>query len=240
MILDSFGPDDEFLGNQDICRRTGLSGPTVSRLVYTLTAFGYLESVPRLRKFRLGNAPLALAKTKMSRVHFHTLARPLMQEVVDSVGGVLLLGGSAGDDMVCLEVLRSSDAVTISVEVGTRVPMATSAFGRAYLAALDPKAQAEAFRRLEIAHGADWKELERGIMEAARQIDRLGFCVSQGLWKRDVSAVGVPFRDVRTGSIFSFSCGAPQFLMSSRVLRSKTGPALVRMVETLARQYMPV
>ena len=41
-------PDDRYLGNQDIARRTRLPKATVSRLSQTLAALGYLEYSPTL------------------------------------------------------------------------------------------------------------------------------------------------------------------------------------------------
>ena len=51
-------PDDRYLGNQDIARRTRLPKATVSRLSQTLAALGYLEYSPTLEKYALGPAVL--------------------------------------------------------------------------------------------------------------------------------------------------------------------------------------
>lgn len=59
-LVEAFGPDDLWLGNAELSRRTGLSKPTVSRLTSTLIELGYLTRNGD-GKFRPGVRLLALA-----------------------------------------------------------------------------------------------------------------------------------------------------------------------------------
>ena len=52
-LLRAFGPDDDFLGNAELSRRTGIPRPTVSRLTYTLASLGYLVYVEAQEKYRI-------------------------------------------------------------------------------------------------------------------------------------------------------------------------------------------
>src|SRR5215469_11631247 len=57
-LLRAFGPDDDFLGNAELSRRTGIPRPTVSRLTYTLASLGYLVYVEAQEKYRIGQAAM--------------------------------------------------------------------------------------------------------------------------------------------------------------------------------------
>ena len=64
-ILRCFEHGEQFLGNQDIVRRTSLPKPTVSRMTFTLSALGYLEYSPSLEKYSLGPGVLSLSHAYM-------------------------------------------------------------------------------------------------------------------------------------------------------------------------------
>jgi DNA-binding IclR family transcriptional regulator len=87
-VLSCFRSGSRLLGNQDISERCKLPKSTVSRLTYTLTKLGYLHYVKESGKYRLGTATLALGSAVLGRFEVRDLARPLMQELADSTGGV--------------------------------------------------------------------------------------------------------------------------------------------------------
>src|SRR5439155_8141922 len=59
-ILRAFRPEEVQLGNIEIAKRTGIPKGTVSRLTYTLTAFGYLRYSEVTGMFSIGPGILAL------------------------------------------------------------------------------------------------------------------------------------------------------------------------------------
>ena len=64
------------------------------------------------------------------------LARPLMQELATYSGASVSLGARDRLSMIYIEHCRGPSALTLSMDVGARIPLATSAIGRAYLAAI--------------------------------------------------------------------------------------------------------
>ncbi|WP_332451833.1 IclR family transcriptional regulator [Burkholderia ubonensis] len=59
-ILCAFGPDKGWLGNREIALETGIPAPTVSRLLQSLVALGYLHHDDSSRKYALAPAALSL------------------------------------------------------------------------------------------------------------------------------------------------------------------------------------
>ncbi|WP_332451609.1 IclR family transcriptional regulator [Burkholderia ubonensis] len=59
-ILCAFGPDKGWLGNREIALETGIPAPTVSRLLQSLVALGYLHHDDSSRKYALAPAVLSL------------------------------------------------------------------------------------------------------------------------------------------------------------------------------------
>ena len=70
-VLSAFRSRDRMLGNQELARRCGLPKSTISRLTYTLTKHGYLETVhdsSGAAGYRLGSAVLALGSAMLAGV----------------------------------------------------------------------------------------------------------------------------------------------------------------------------
>src|SRR6201985_3569219 len=85
-VLRAFQPNDGLLGNQEIAARTNLPKPTVSRLTYTLTKLGYLAPLPRLKKYKLAPAVMALGYTALSNLGVGRLSEPFRQELMRQTG----------------------------------------------------------------------------------------------------------------------------------------------------------
>src|SRR5690606_42128540 len=75
-ILRAFTPEDEYLVNRELTRRTGIPPSTVSRLTYTLTKLGYLRHDPKVDKYALDIGTLPLGYRRLAPDRLHGVARP--------------------------------------------------------------------------------------------------------------------------------------------------------------------
>ena len=142
-VLACFHSGDSQLGNQELAERCGLPKSTVSRLTMTLTRLGYLIQTPDTGRYRLGMATLSLGSAMLSRLDLRQVARPLMQELAAFSGASVSLGARDRLSMIYIEHCRGPAALTLSMDVGARIPLATSAIGRACLAVIDERQRAE-------------------------------------------------------------------------------------------------
>src|SRR5580700_8259060 len=138
-VLACFRHGDRMLGNQDLARACGLPKSTVSRLTNTLTKLGYLIYVEESAKYSLGTATLSLGSAMLSRLDIRKLAHPLMQQLAEFGQCMVSLGSRDRLSMIYIDAVRGSAAVTLSLDTGARIQIATSAMGRAYLTAIPEK-----------------------------------------------------------------------------------------------------
>ena len=232
-VLRAFKPTDGVLGNQEIAARTKLPKPTVSRLTYTLTRLGYLSHLPRLEKYQLAPAALALGYAALAHMGIRRVARPFMQELTDRTGGSVALGCRDRLSVIYIGHCRSDAAVTVGLDLGSRVPIAETAIGRALLVALPEAERRDIFTRLAARNGERWPKLKAGIERARRDIAARGFAISIGEWQPDVNGVGVPLALGDGAGTFAFNCGAPAFRISRERLEREIGPRLVEMVRKI-------
>jgi DNA-binding IclR family transcriptional regulator len=233
-VLRCFKPRDRHLGNQDIAERTGLPKPTVSRLTYTLTRMGYLYHDDKLGKYQLGTGVLSLGFSLLTNMDVLKIARPLMQELADYSHTVVSVGTRDRSSMIYLDG-RHSTAATVSLrrEPGTRVPIATTAMGRALLCGLPEDEREQLLEKIRLRDLVNWPKHKLGIEQALRDYQERGFCLSIGDWRSDVNAVGVPMLPIAGCRLLTFNCAAPSFVLRRHMLEDDIGPRLVNLVRTV-------
>ena len=232
-VLRAFTPTEGLLGNGEIAERTGLPKPTVSRLTYTLTKLGYLAHVERLAKYQLAPAALALGYTALSNIRVRQLARTHMQEVADHAGGVVALGTRDRLGVIYLEPARSKHGAMLRLLQGSRLPLATTAMGRALIPGVPEAERNWLLGYIKREEGKNWPKVKAGLERAMKDFETRGFTLTLGEWERDINAVGVPLVAPDGSGVFAFNCGAPAFHFTREKLESDIGPRLVNMVRNV-------
>ena len=235
-VLSAFRSRDRMLGNQELARRCGLPKSTISRLTYTLTKHGYLEHADDgggNGGYRLGSAVLALGSAMLARMDMRQVARPLMQELADQSHAMVSLGMRDRLSMIYVENCRSEAALTLSLDVGSRIPLATTAMGRAYLALCSDTERDVLTKRIRERDEAGWPRISEGIERALAEYRKLGCCTSFGEWQKDVNAIAIAFRPPAGRSIMAINCGGPGFHLSPEFLLGEVRPSLLALGQRL-------
>src|ERR1700738_3202864 len=232
-VLRAFHPNDGLLGNQEIAARTNLPKPTVSRLTYTLTKLGYLTPVPRFEKYQLSPSAMALGYAALANLGVRHLSEAYREEVMRETGGAVAVGGRDRLSMIYFGQSRNGLTLGVHLDVGSRIPIATTAMGRAYIWALPGDERAALLRELREHYGSRWTRMREGIERAGEMAERHGFTISAGEWQDDVHAVGVALKLNDGTGAYAFNCGAPAFRFTEDRLRDDIGPRLVAMVRNI-------
>jgi DNA-binding IclR family transcriptional regulator len=113
------------------------------------------------------------------------------------------------------------------------VPIATTAMGRALLAALPEGERRHLMDFVAKRHPARWPRILAGIEAGLEDYRRHGFTLSLGDWQPDVYAVGVPLTPPDGSSILAVNCGGPSFVLDRAKLMEDVGPRLVNLVRNV-------
>jgi DNA-binding IclR family transcriptional regulator len=232
-VLRAFRPSDGLLGNQEIAARTNLPKPTISRLTYTLTKLGYLTQVPRFEKYQLAPAAMALGYAALANMGVRHVSDPYRDQLMRETGGAVAIGARDRLSMIYFGQSRSELTVGVLLDVGSRVPIATSAMGRAYLWALPEEERAELLHDIKEHVGNRWPKIRDGIERQGEIVAKHGFTMSAGEWHNDIHAVGVALKLNDGTGPYAFNCGAPAFKFSEELLLNDIGPRLVAMVRNI-------
>jgi DNA-binding IclR family transcriptional regulator len=227
-VLRCFGPRDRWLAMQEVVRRTGLSKPTVSRVVFTLTQLGHLRYSNGLRKYALGSASVALGYAALAQQDIRRVARPAMQALSEQTAAAVHLSIPHRTSMIVIDTYRNS--ASFAVDIGSRVPIATTSIGRAYVSSLPPLERARVLEELRGASPEQWPQMKKAFEVALREFEEHGYCLGLGDWRRDVNGIAVPLALDDGSDHVVFSCSGAAFQLSPDVLRRELGPRLLTLV----------
>jgi len=227
-VLRAFRIGETNLSNLEIAERTGLSKPTVSRLTHTLVELGYMTHSASNGRYQLGPGVLALGYAMIAGLEVRERARPLMEELASSTDATVAIGERDRLSVVYLDCCRGTQTVALSLTVGSRIPLGTSAMGRAIIAKSTEGEREYLLRALKDREPETFPKIEAGVKKAIRQLEEQGFVTSFGDWRPDVNAIGVPVLSLNRDRVFGLICGGPSFTASAKYLSEEVGPRLVK------------
>ena len=234
-VLSAFRAEDRGVSNAELAQRTGLPKPTLSRLTFTLLSLGYLHLDEDTGRYFLHPHILTLGYPVLRQLSIREFARPLMQELADSVRGAVGLGMRDGLNIIIIERTRHRTMATWPMDIGVARDLATTALGRAHIVALDEKERQKLLEEIRADDETRWAEIKRGIDDSLKSYADNGYTLSVGDWGPEYNAVGVPLK-LHDGTILSFNCGGYANRLNPDQLK-QMGEKLILMVKQLSRVH---
>lgn len=226
-LLRAIADADQPLSNRELADRAAIPKATVSRLTATLQAAGFLR-LSADERFALGPAALHLGNAYLRSFDFRQQARLHLAELAEVAGANVHLGVRDGLHILLIDTLRPRSALILSrMDVGSRMAIATSAVGRAYLSALPPQERSQLIEEIRAASGEQGPDIEQRLAAALREFAETGFCSSFGEWHPDIHALGFPLRGPR-GELYGVSVGGPAYKLTREMLLETVAPRLLQ------------
>lgn len=135
MLLDLLSAGPAFQHLTDLAERSGLSLPTVHRLLRSLMAAGLVCQDPRSSRYGLGPELVRLSEHYLERLPVVAIARPHLAHLRDRLASTAALGILVGTDVVYVD--RASGPLDGGPS-GRRCRALDTAAGRVLLAAAPP------------------------------------------------------------------------------------------------------
>ncbi|MGV6804613.1 MAG: IclR family transcriptional regulator [Ruegeria sp.] len=228
-ILRCFRHGETTLTNTDFSERTGLPKPTVSRLTHTLCQLGYLVQDHPGSAYRLGVGVLRLGFGVLGSTDICERASDVLRDLRSGPNPYLTaaLGEAHRAEVVYVAVSRSNQNVALTMHVGSRLPLFSSAMGRAILVGMNQNQREAAMEAAQNDLGMSEAELIVATKTAQDEYDTLGYCTGYSLWRDDVHAISVPVASSEDGRVFGLNIGGPSFYVTPQELEAEHARKLV-------------
>lgn len=213
-------------------RHLGVARSTAHRLLQVLHSHGYVEQDQETRAYLPGPALVRMAVSIARGLDLRTVARPIMQELVERLGETIHLSVLRDAKSVFIESIETTRALRVGVRTGLTLPAHATASGRVLLAELVredlhrvlPHAELPAVTERTVTSRAELEAMLAGVRET-------GFATSLGESEEDVASVAVPVRDSHGRTVAAMALAAPP----SRVPSSTVATVAAALVEGAAR-----
>ena len=135
-ILRSFTVEQPAMTVPELQRKTGLSRPTLYRLLATLAGTGMIRSEGEPQRFSLDHEAARLGRVWLSRIDISASARPILERLRDATDETAALFLLRAGRQFCAVEVTSRHALAMSRGLGEMELMARGASGKAILAFL--------------------------------------------------------------------------------------------------------
>ena len=235
-LLDVVSKLDRDTGLTDLARLSALDKATARRFLVELEKHGFVEQDGETRKYRLGAAPVRLARIRQARFPFVAVAAPFVKALADAVGETVHLSEFSGGRLATIHVEDSSQAHRVIVDVGATLPFHATASGLAFLAFLPQgeidRALAQPLERFSPQTITDPTTVRDLLAETAER----GFSISRQGFEMGVISAAAPIIAPNGRPVGTLAVAAPTARAdTARML--EFGPKTVAATRGIAEKY---
>lgn len=194
----------------DLQRETGLTKPTVHRILDTLRRYDFIDQDQESKRYTLGQEINTLGWSAGQQAYdLRDLCADHMVKIAQRTGDTSFLSVRSGYDVVCLDRQSGSYPVkAFTIDVGNRRPIGVGAGSIVLLASLAEGDREEAYEAIkERLAGYPASNLQT-IRRAVKESQDCGYAISDGFVLHQVRGVGVPVRDVHGRTVAALSLAA--------------------------------
>lgn len=202
---------DPSLSLERLSRDVHLAKPTVYRFLLTLQALGYVRRDERdrwamtLNLFHTGSRAL-------DHLDLHAAARPVADELAESLGETVHMGVLEGDAAVYVLKVESKHTIRMFSRVGRRIPLHCTAIGKVLLAYAGAEERAAALRSMRLVAHTPRTLTSRVALEAElEKVRRQGFAVDGEEHEHGIRCIGAPVFGHDGAVVAALSASWPTF-----------------------------
>nr|WP_317198518.1 IclR family transcriptional regulator [uncultured Psychrobacter sp.] len=228
--------NDEVLSHQQLCQMSGLPKATVTRLIHTLTALGFLRTTPH-GHYQLGSSAVRLGASAWSRHDMVAIAEPLLRQFAIDHEVSVNLATEVEGEMRYLACHRSPARLSVNLQVGSAVPIDKTAIGRAFYAVSTPTRQSVIDSKLQDQLNKEhYQQAQSMLIKATKFYEANGYTLSDGEFSPDILAVAVGVFDTTTSHYgYSLNASVPRANWDADEYAAQIVPKLQALAERIGR-----
>jgi IclR family transcriptional regulator, pca regulon regulatory protein len=238
-VIRGFSQEQRRLSIANLSKKTGIPRAAVRRVLYTLSRLGYVGSEDG-RHYALQPRLLSLGHAYLSSTPLVTAVQPYLDRVSEAVDESCSLATLEGDDILYLARSVTSRIISVSLNVGSRLPAYCTSIGHVLLAELPPAALDAYLARVRISRFTDRTPASASALRSLlAQVRENGYALAVDQMEIGVMSVAVPIRDVTGRAVAGINVITQTGPGSPADLVVRCLPHLQAAAAALATQLLP-
>lgn len=232
-ILDCFKEIEE-LGVTEISNRIGLHKSTTFNIISTLEHYRYLEKNENTGKYHLGIELFRMG----TKVHasLRKIVAPYLEKLVSQFKETVNLVTRDSNHVIYLEKIESPHSMRISTTEGSRLPINTTAVGKAILAGLPDDELMEVINRIQFVKFTDHTVCnKKKFYENIQKVRALGYAEDFEELEIGLTCVASPIFNHTGKSFAAISVSGPTSRMNNDV-RKEISKVLMEVTQEISQK----
>lgn len=206
-VLRAFRDSPEGMTMAEVSQVTGLSRAVVRRCLYTLQEMGYVSRERRV--FRPEPKVLTLGQSYLSSNAMPAKAQPFLERVSQRVNESCSLAVLEGDEVMYVGRSATRRIMSVSLDLGSRLPAYCTSLGRVLLAHLDAESLEGYLGRVELMrHTKSTVTTRRKLSEALTLVLEGGYSMVDQELEVGLRSLAVPVHKPDHGVVAALNVGA--------------------------------
>jgi IclR family pca regulon transcriptional regulator len=190
LVLECFSPQEDSFTLSDLAKHLGIPKSSLHRVVKTLSQMNYLRYEEQSKRYYLGMRVLSLGFSVLQSLELREIARPYLERLSRECNKTVNLAILDKHEMVYVERVRVPGLREFNISIGNRIPVWSTAVGKAVLAHLEPEELKRLVKQLRLR--PEFKVAESKLGKTLDQVRRDGFAINDQEFLRGIRAVAVP------------------------------------------------
>lgn len=229
-ILLAFSPDNQPIGTSELSKKLGFHKATTSRILQTLTEYGFVHQNAETKHFTLGEKVyelgMSLAETSINKIV--RVAQPYVDSLCKEFDETIVLEVWSGNSTVAAYEAENSRPLRLAGRVGKIPPVHVAAGAKAILS-VSPSAQVDAALSGQLHQYTQNTITDIAILkERLKTYQENGFAVDHEELDIGISAVGAPIFNYQGKAIAAVVVITPQ----SRFTDDPASETIVNLIST--------
>jgi len=187
----------------NLSSRLGMSKSSVHLLLATLADAGFVEQTAE-GTYGLGLALFEVGAAALQQLGLGSVLSPPLQALAERTREAVTLGVLHQNEVLLVQRFESDQVLRASIRVGTRMPVHTSASGRALLAFLP-----ENERAARLSAAGVGAPLLRPLTSRLKALRAMGYETQRDEWAAGVSSIAAPVFGITQVAVAAVSVSTP-------------------------------
>ncbi|MEI9402484.1 IclR family transcriptional regulator domain-containing protein [Mesorhizobium argentiipisi] len=211
----------------EMAEGAGLTRAGARRFLLTLTATGYATQSGRL--FSLSPRLLTVARTWLGGASLWTFAAPIMREVAGRFDEACNAAVLSGEDVVYVARIPGRRILSVSLDVGTRLPAYCTSMGRVLLAGMAPDALDAFLDQARIERRTPKTIVKRGLLaKSIYKAEADGFAIVDEELELGLRSIAVPIGDLTGRTVAAINVSTQSARFSVTEMQREILPVLLK------------
>ena len=237
-VIRSFDAENQSMTLSQVAERTGFSRATARRFLFTLQTLGYVQGDGK--NFSLAPKILQLGYAYLSSQPIVDAVQPFIDNVSKATGESCSVSVIDGYDVVYIARHLTHHIMSVSLNIGTRLPAVTTSMGRMILSAMDDHELDDFIRNAQIKKYTDCTLVDRtDLKNQIRQDGDKGYSIVDQELEIGLRSVAVPIRNMNGKIVASMNVSTQSERVSEAELMERILPVLQSTADQIQEVIAP-